>query len=138
VTGPTGSTGDPGPTGVTGDTGPTGPTGAPAIGGSVYTNQMTFPDTTIAPCSVAPCESDTYAVTYALCNSVSDILLSGGWTYTDHGGPFSDGGTLQAGKSFPTTANDGTPLWWVELYSVNGVTHVDITVYAICLTPGPV
>jgi hypothetical protein len=83
-------------------------------------------DFDLAGCSAAPCTSHhTGAVT---CPG-STLLLSGGATSVgESSGPFGDGGDVEIHNSWPAS----TQTWAVDVTSINGATHVDLTVWAIC------
>jgi hypothetical protein len=83
-------------------------------------------------CSSTPCPSHhTVTVT---CPTAHPILISGGVKSAgvDQGGGYASGGDILVHDTYADTGNPYGQTYWVDLMSINGATHVNATVIAIC------
>ena len=143
LTGATGPAGGPaGATGPAGDAGPagaTGLTGATGVTPAVYQVTQTFEDVSLNACdpSSGNCASH-FGPGPSWCKP-GDAVLSGGWTFKDNttNPPWPNGGSVQAVRSYPALDQpDNLQGWNIDLQSAFGVTHVDITMYSVCMPSG--
>ena len=140
--GETGAAGPAGATGPAGDAGPagaTGATGATGVTPAVYQVTQTYEDVSLNACDPASGNCANHFQPGPFWCKPGDAVLSGGWTFKDNTNtpPWPNGGSVQAARSYPASdVPDNLQGWNIDLQSTLGVTHIDVTFYAVCMPSG--